>query len=152
MCAVGSYAHLAYLGVQVDWLRGFLGGEGSTLAKAILWAGIQPVPSRAGPLEAVLRSKCILLLAVTLKRRAVRLPLVAPSPSFPSSPTPLTTPHDAWSFFPYGCKNACLTTLASAHHIRSLLDHSSLGYIPPPLPLPHELQSPSCNLPCYDML
>ena len=61
------------LGVQVDWLRGFLGGHDSILAKAVLWAGIQPVASRASPLEAALRSKCILLLAVTLKRRAVRL-------------------------------------------------------------------------------
>ena len=58
--------------VQVDWLRGLLGPEGSALAKAVRWAGIQPVPSRAGPLEAALRSKCVLLLAVTLKRRAVR--------------------------------------------------------------------------------
>ena len=57
----------------MDWLRGFLGAEGTTLARAVLWAGVRRIPSRAGPLEAALRSKCILLLAVTLKRRAVRL-------------------------------------------------------------------------------
>lgn len=73
--------------IQVDWLRGFLGPEGSTLTKAVLWAGIQPVPSRAGPLEAALRSKCVLLLAVTLKRRAVRYPSVVALP--PNPPTPL---------------------------------------------------------------
>ena len=61
-----------HVGVQVDWLKGFLGGNDSILVKAMLWGGIQDVPSRAGPLEAALRSKCILLLAVTLKRRAVR--------------------------------------------------------------------------------
>ena len=69
--------------VQVDWIRGFLGAEGSTPAKAVLWAGIQPVPSRAGPLEAALRSKCVLLLTVTLKRRAVRYPLAQPPPPPP---------------------------------------------------------------------
>ena len=75
--------------VQVDWLRGFLGAEGSTLTKAVLWAGIQPVPSRAGPLEAALRSKCILLLAVTLKRRAVRYPSVNQTPPLLDSSEPL---------------------------------------------------------------
>lgn len=58
--------------MQVDWLKGFLGGNDSILVKAVLWAGIEDVPSRAGSLEAALQSKCILLLAVTLKRRAVR--------------------------------------------------------------------------------
>lgn len=58
--------------MQVQWLQRFLGSPDSILHKAVLWAGIQDVPNRAGPLEAVLRSKCILLLAVTLKRRAVR--------------------------------------------------------------------------------
>ena len=75
--------------VQVDWIRGFLGVEGSTLAKAVLWAGIQPVPSRAGPLEAALRSKCVLLLAVTLKRRAVRYTSAQHTPPSPiPSPSP----------------------------------------------------------------
>ncbi len=59
--------------LQVDWLQQFLGSPDSILSKAVLWAGIQAVPSRAAPMEAVLRSKCILLLAVTWKRRAVRL-------------------------------------------------------------------------------
>jgi len=58
---------------QVDWLQQFLGSHDSILSKAVMWAGIQGIPSRAAPMEAVLRSKCILLLAVTLKRRAVRL-------------------------------------------------------------------------------
>ena len=60
------------ISLQVDWLNHFLGGEDGLLSKAVLWAGIQAVPSRAGPMEAVLRSKCFLLLVVTLKRRAVR--------------------------------------------------------------------------------
>lgn len=60
------------LSVQVDWLRHLLGSHDFIAFKAVTWAGVKDVPQRAGPLEAVLRSKCIVLLAVTMKRRSVR--------------------------------------------------------------------------------
>ena len=65
-------AQACVFGAQVGWLKQFLGDPDSTANKLVAWAGVEGVPSRAGPLEAVLRAKCILLLAVTLKRRAVR--------------------------------------------------------------------------------
>lgn len=58
--------------MQVEWLRQLLGSEDCLVYKAVVWTGIQDVPRGARPLEAVLRSKCIVLLAVTMKRRAVR--------------------------------------------------------------------------------
>ena len=82
--------------LQVDWLQQFLGSPDSKLSKAVVWAGIQAVPSRAAPMEAVLRSKCILLLAVTMKRRAVRLTSIASKTgSFPGFGT-LPYPQYPW--------------------------------------------------------
>ena len=58
--------------MQVDWLRQMLGSNESIVVKTVIWAGIEDVPQKAGPMETVMRSKCLLLFAVTMKRRAVR--------------------------------------------------------------------------------
>lgn len=55
---------------QVGWLRGFLGPPGDAARQALRYAGVLD-PTAAGT-EWALRSRCLLLIAVCLKRRSMR--------------------------------------------------------------------------------
>jgi hypothetical protein len=56
---------------QVAWLRRKLGPEEGGLVAALKWVGVL-TKDAATPLEAALRFKCLILVAVTLKRRSLR--------------------------------------------------------------------------------
>ena len=56
--------------VQVVWLREKLGFDGSLAMKTLEWAGV--ASRQQYSLEALLRFKCLILVAVSLKRRSVR--------------------------------------------------------------------------------
>ncbi|KAK9824077.1 hypothetical protein WJX72_007565 [[Myrmecia] bisecta] len=63
---------IAQYAFQVGWLRDFLGGPDSWLVQLLIWVGLRPIGRDALNLEATLRTKCLLLVAVTLKRRTQR--------------------------------------------------------------------------------
>jgi hypothetical protein len=56
---------------QVAWLRQKLGPEDSNMVAALKWIGVLTNDVDT-PLEAALRFKCLILVAVTLKRRSLR--------------------------------------------------------------------------------
>ena len=55
---------------QVTWLREKLGSDGSLAMKTLEWAGV--ASKHPASLEILLRFKCLILVAVALKRRSVR--------------------------------------------------------------------------------
>jgi hypothetical protein len=56
---------------QVAWLRQKLGPEEGGLVAALKWLGVL-TDDPSTPLETALRYKCLILVAVTLKRRSLR--------------------------------------------------------------------------------
>ena len=59
--------------LQIHWLRNLLGPSDGLVVQILQWAGLRPVEPGAANLEAVLRMKFFVLVAVVLKRRALRL-------------------------------------------------------------------------------
>ena len=58
--------------LQIHWLRNLLGPSDGLVVQILQWAGLRPVEPGAANLEAVLRMKFFVLVAVVLKRRALR--------------------------------------------------------------------------------
>ena len=64
-----GWRHAARL--QVEWLRRTLGPEDSRALLTLEWVGVA-AHDLGSPLESILRYKCLVLVAVTLKRRSMR--------------------------------------------------------------------------------
>ena len=58
--------------LQIHWLRNLLGPIDGLVVQMLQWAGLRPVETGAANLEAVLRMKFFVLVAIVLKRRALR--------------------------------------------------------------------------------
>lgn len=58
--------------IQIHWLRNLLGPIDGLVVQMLQWAGLRPVETGAANLEAVLRMKFFVLVAIVLKRRALR--------------------------------------------------------------------------------
>ena len=78
-----GWGHAARL--QVEWLRRTLGPEDSRALRTLEWVGVAAA-DLGSPLESILRYKCLVLVAVTLKRRSMRS---APPRSWQPFSTPL---------------------------------------------------------------
>ena len=63
---------MSYMSLQIHWLRNLLGPSDGLVVQILQWAGLRPVEPGAANLEAVLRMKFFVLVAIVLKRRALR--------------------------------------------------------------------------------